>query len=216
MKKFIAFLIIFSFLILNISTILACSMRSPFIKLDNNISTCEMSTDIGHALGDISLIQDNNSSFNETHFIKICPNYSIKEEDRDQIINLLKKIKLYPEYGNKYVLQQTDTQYTQFKKEIQKINLNICDCSKKSIIGRIDNWTAYSTETKKTCTSSTAWDQPPFFCPDSAYFLSPFSLALGDPFAIGTAILLLFLIIIKIFSIIRKKIKSNKPISQNI
>ena len=221
MKKFIAFLIIFFFLIFNISPILACSMRSAFIELNDNINTCELSPDIGRSLGEISLIWDKNQDLNETKFTEVCPNISIRESDKNQVINLLKKVRLYSgdgteTYGNKYILQQNDTQYIQLKKEIQKINLNLCDCSKKAIIGRIDNWTAYSTETKKTCTFSTACYQPPFFCPSSAYFLHPFSLALGDPFAIGTAILLLFLIIIKIVLIIRKKIKSNKPVSQNI
>jgi len=176
MKKiYLVYILIF---ISYIITVDACSMIAPNIGIViQDEATCNTYLDY---------IEDNNIPYSyDIHRIRLnaCRDKSIilREGSRKEG-NLSKFHELFLELGYSEVTisilheellsyddyrsieKQTDVQYDDFLKEVDAINKDICDCSKITIVNRLNGWTSYEYSFKDTCSFSPACYQPPFYC----------------------------------------------------
>ena len=190
MKKIIPIsLILFSFLLLGISSVFACSMMSPYIQLNEGTNKCFIYPDYNYQ-------ELNISSLDESNIDTVWPDFSLTDSDKKIILEILDQYK--SDYGYTHIEKQTDEEYSEFQKEMKKVNTAICDCSKITFHERKGVWTIYTNDFKDSCSFSTACYQPPFYCPNSMYF-SPIL------FLIGTGIILVGIVVGIIFFIKRHK-----------
>ena len=190
MKKIIPLLlIIFSFILVNISSVFACSIAPSYIQLNEGDNICFI-------YSDYNSWELNITSLDESNINKVCPGFSLTESDKKIIFEVLDQFKLNYKYT--HIERQTDEEYSEFQKEMKKVNSEICDCSKINFHERKDVWTIYTRHFKDSCSFSTACYQPPFYCPNGMYFIPIL-------FLIGIFIIIIGIITGIIFYIKRRK-----------
>ena len=190
MKKIILLLLVFvSFLLINGSSVFACSMSVEYIQLNEGGNKCSIYPNY-HYRG------MNITDLDKSNIDKICPDFSLTETDKEIIFESLEKLK--SAYGYTHIEKQTDEEYSAFQNEMKKVNSAICDCSKINFHERKGIWTIYTDSFKDSCSFSTACYQPPFYCQNSMYF-TPIL------FLVGVVIIMIGIITGIIFFIKKRK-----------
>ena len=190
MKKIIPILLVlFSFLLINVSSVFACSMMGPYIQLNEGENKCFIFPDYNYRELNITFLDESNID-------TACPGFSLMDSDKKIIFETLDQYK--SDYGYTHIEKQTDEEFTEFQKEMKKVNSAICDCSKITFHERKGVWTIYTNDIKDSCSFSTACYQPPFYCSNSMYF-TPIL------FLIGVGILIVGIVVGIIFFIKRGK-----------
>jgi len=108
-----------------------------FIKM-NNLSNCYF----------VSFNDNLSSDANITNFIKNknsrCENLTLNKDDEDIFRNIINQYnKDYHPYKFINIEEQSNENYFIFMREIEKTNLNECDCKSVYNITRLNNWTVY-------------------------------------------------------------------------
>lgn len=186
MKKIIPILLIlFSFLLINISSVFACSMIPPYIQLNEGDKECFIYPDYNYR-------ELNITSLDESNIDTVCPDFSLANTDKKIILETLDQYK--SDYGYTHIEKQTDEEFNEFQKEMKKVNSAICDCSKIIFHERKGVWTIYTDDFKDSCSFSTACYQPPFYCSNSIYFTPILFLIGGGILIVGIVIGIIFFI----------------------
>ena len=186
MKKIIPFLLIlFSFLLISVSSVFACSMMRPYIQLNEGGNKCFIYPDYNYR-------ELNITTLDESNIDKLCPDFSLTETDKEIIFESLELLK--SDYRYTHIEKQTDEEYSEFQKEMKNVNSAICDCSKIVFHERKGVWTIYTNDYKDSCSFSPACYQPPFYCPNSMYFTSILFLVVVGIIIIGIITGIIFFI----------------------
>src|SRR3989344_1233125 len=108
MKKIIPILLIlFSFLIINVSSVLACSMTPSYIQLNEGENKCFIYPDYNYR-------ELNITSLDESNIDTVCPDLSLTDSDKNIILETLDQYK--SDYGYTYIEKQTDEEFNEFQK----------------------------------------------------------------------------------------------------
>lgn len=103
-------------------------------------------------------------NFNISEYAEFFSFMGFSGQDESIIKTLFDELKPFSGFSYRYIVKQTNGQYEEFKKEVDEINRDMCDCTKLNFVNRIDDWTAYESTFKATCSFSTACFQPPIYC----------------------------------------------------
>ena len=186
MKKIIPFLLIlFSFLLISVPSVFACSMMVPYIQLNEGDNKCFIYPDYNYR-------ELNITTLDESNIDKVCPDFSLTETDKEIIFESLEILK--SDYRYTHIEKQTDEEYSEFQKEMKNVNSAICDCSKIVFHERKGVWTIYTNDFKDSCSFSPACYQPPFYCPNSMYFTPILFLVVVGIIIIGIVTGIIFFI----------------------
>ena len=100
-----------------------------------------------------------------------CPSLT-NQKSRDVVFELLASYRLEGYDGNFTIEKQTDAEYSEFQKEMKKVNSSVCNCDTINLRERKGVWTSYSYGIKDSCYSYNgcrALHSPPLYCPNAKH-----------------------------------------------
>jgi hypothetical protein len=192
MRKIIILLFISIFFIfLYANSTFACSLVRPYIQINIDDKECKIYRNYTEPAYQYPISID---TVNEKNINNACPTLKLSNDDKTIILEFIKQFRTDLKFPNYiYITHQSADQYANFLKETKKTNSKICSCSKIKPKERVGNWTVYIHTFKDSCSFSTACFQPPFFCPNSMYFIL-LLICVG----IGIVVIISVIVIIKI------------------